>query len=49
MIIFINVIFGAWLWVNKVLRLLPWGMAQISTLRPTPKVHNISWYTSGFT
>lgn len=28
---------------------LPWGMPKKATVRLTPKVHSMQWYTSGFT
>ena len=27
---------------------LPWGMPHPTTVRITPKVHQIDWYTAGF-
>ena len=32
-----------------ILPALPWGMPKKATVRPTPKVHSMQWYTSGFT
>lgn len=49
MIVIINVIFGAWLWVSEGLRQLPLGMAHLPIVQPTHKAHNVSWYTAGFT
>lgn len=27
----------------------PWGMPRTDTVEATPKVHQLQWYTSGFT
>ena len=32
-----------------ILPALPWGMPKKATVRLTPKVHSMQWYTSGFT
>lgn len=45
----IRPIFGECRLVVPAIRALPWGILHTATVQITPKVHNMQWYTSGFT
>ena len=44
-----SAIFGTRLQGIAEMPITPWKMPRPEALRLTPKVHNVLWYTSGFT